>query len=171
MTLPAHLSAMLPLLLTLTACVAPPAPGRRDAVASAQRLLAKEFGAQTTSERLDRIAAAPGALLGSARWPTAWSEDRRPLQRELERATALRADLVAGAAHEAGRRPSRAGLWRGLVTDWEQDLADDLELSMRLLATSPRPLGEISDREHRTAPTDDRPELTFWQRLRRRLGL
>jgi len=61
MTLPAHLSAMLPLLLTLTACVAPPAPGRRDAVASAQRLLAKEFGAQTTSERLDRIAAAPGA--------------------------------------------------------------------------------------------------------------
>ncbi|MGC6489515.1 MAG: hypothetical protein ACON4Z_17855 [Planctomycetota bacterium] len=159
------------LLLLLSACVAPPAPDSEGALPSAQRLLAAEFGAQATAERVDRLAAAPGALLDSLRWPTAWSRERQPLRRELGRAEALPARLQAGALAELRRHPARPGWWRAQVLDWEQDLADDLDLSMRLLATSPRPLNEISDREHRVDPQDTRPELTFWERLRRRLGL
>lgn len=161
---------LLPLLST-SACVTPPERGSRGALSSAQRLMASEFGLQATSERIDRLAAAPGALLGSLRWPTAWSDERRALPRELERAVSLPEHIVDGALKEIRRRPRRAGWWSAAVIDWEQDLANDLDLSMRLLATSPRPLGETSDRVHRVDPADDRPEATFWERLSRRLGL
>jgi hypothetical protein len=166
-----RLLATLALGLPVAGCVAPEEPGRIPTMPTARRLLAAEFGAQATAERLDRITAAPRALVDSVRWPTAWSRGRRPLQSELNRAATLPRTLAAGASAELQRRPRRTGWWTGAVLDWEQDLANDLDLTMRLLATSPRPLGEIRDRTHRVDPADDGPEPTFWERLRRRLRL
>ena len=166
-----RLLATLALAILFAGCVATEEPGRIPTLPTARRLLVAEFGAQTTAERLDRIAAAPRALVDSVRWPTAWSRGRRPLQSELDRAAKLPRSLAAGAGAELQRRPRRDGWWTGAVLDWEQDLANDLDLTMRLLATSPRPLGEIRDRTHRVDPADDGPEPTFWERLRRRLRL
>ena len=82
-------------------------------------------------------------------------------------ATSIRAGVTAAAT----RHPTELDRWLLDVKAFERDAAEDLALSMRLLGTSLHPLSETSDREHRTDPTDDRPELTFWQRLRRRLRL
>jgi hypothetical protein len=38
-----------------------------------------------------------------------------------------------------------------------------------LLGLERRPMGEMSDREHRTEPHDDRPEMSFLARLKRRI--
>lgn len=48
-------------------------------------------------------------------------------------------------------------------------LARDVERAGHVLGLERRPLGEPSDPEHRTDPHDDRPVMSWWQRLRRRI--
>jgi len=136
---------------------------------SARRILALDFSAPKTAANVDRLTGLPASLQDELLRPQAWRSEGRVLRDEGKRAAAVPAQLRAGAAFELGRRPTAAGRMLPDLHKWEQDLADDLDLSMRLLGTSRHPMGEISDREHRTDPNDDRPELTFWQRLRRRL--
>ena len=152
-----------------TSCVSEPNPDEQGPMVSARRVLALDFGAPKTAARVDRLTGLPETLQDELLRPEAWHNDERVLHDELQRVTAVPGRLRAGATAELGRRPTAADRMLPDLHKWEQDLADDLDLSMRLLGTSQHPMGEISDREHRTDPNDDRPELTFWQRLRRRL--
>ena len=152
-----------------TACVSEPTPDEQGPMVSARRILALDFSAPKTAARVDRLTELPAAMQDELLRPEAWRSEERVLRDEVQRATAVPGQLRAGATAELGRRPTAFGRMLPDLHKWEQDLADDLDLSMRLLGTSRHPMGEISDREHRTDPNDDRPELTFWQRLRRRL--
>jgi hypothetical protein len=54
-----------------------------------------------------------------------------------------------------------------IAARWAENLAN----LPAMLGLERRPIGEIDDREHRTDPHDDRPEMSFGERLLRRLGL
>ena len=151
------------------ACVSEPTPDEQGPMVSARRILALDFSGRKTTANVDRLTGLPATLQDELLRPEAWRSEERVLRDEVQRATAVPGQLRAGATAELGRRPTAFGRMLPDLHKWEQDLADDLDLSMRLLGTSRHPMGEISDREHRTDPADDRPELTFWQRLRRRL--
>ena len=158
-------------LLLLAGCVSEPQPGATAALVSAQRLLASEFGQRAANERTRRLSALPQALGTELERPSRWLRSSAGIEREARRASHAATSIRAGVTAAATRHPTELDRWLLDVKAFERDAAEDLALSMRLLGTSLHPLSETSDREHRTDPTDDRPELTFWQRLRRRLRL
>ena len=154
-----------------TGCVSEPRAGAPAALVSAQRVLAKDFGERAASKRTGRLSALPRSFTAELERPSRWLRAATGIDQEARRASRAAASIRAGVASAATRHPTELGRWLLDVREFERDAAEDIQLSTRLLGTSLHPLGEISDREHRTDPTDDRPELTFWQRLKRRLRL
>ena len=163
--------AMMLAMLLAAGCVSEPQPGSPDAIESARRLIVGEFRGTAGSARLRRVAALPRAVGRELRRPADWRRVTAAVDREAARASQAVTRAREGVGAVFARRPADIDRWLLDVHAFERDIADDLALSMRLIATSLHPLGEISDRRHRTDPRDDRPEKTFWQRLRRRLGL
>ena len=159
-------------LLSFTAagCIHAPDPAARGPLSSARRLLAREFSPTVTAARVETLGEVPGALSRELTRPAKWRLESASASETLRRAGGVAKQLAGGAAHELARRPTLDQAIPDLRA-FEQDMADDLALSMKLLGTSLHPLAETSDRRHRTDPSDDRPEATFWQRLRRRLRL
>jgi hypothetical protein len=117
----------------------------------------------------------------------AWAALGSELQR-VERLPARTATLTTGTPSVLGAVPARAqtALAGELARvervripapllpapeGWAQHTASALSVVPHVLGLDRRPLGEPSDREHRTDLHDERPEATFWQRLWRRLQL
>jgi hypothetical protein len=136
------------LALAAAACSAP----RESAPRRARALDALPAAAASELARTGRLARA-GSIAGA----------------ETQRLPALLDTAHAVGAAELARRPQPLRLVP-TARRLGQDVADGLVTGWQLLAGR-RPLGEPDDREHRTDPTDERPEATWWQRVRRRLWL
>ena len=158
-------------LALMAACATPSTDAQPSPVASARRFLAAELSANALANHANQIAALPRLLGAELERVQRWPKVSRGLQSELRGARQIAEHLDRSARSELARRPRRLDPITPNVRDWEQDMADDLDLATRIIWASPRPLNEISDRSHRTDPRDNRDELTFWQRLRRRLRL
>ena len=158
-------------LALMAACATHPGAAQNGAVGSVRRFVAAELSANAIAEQASQITALPRLLGAELERVHHWPDVARGLRSELRGARQISRQLYSGARAELARRPRRLDPITPNVRDWEQHMADDLDLTMRLLGTSPQPLSEISDRSHRTDPRDNRDELTFWQRLRRRLRL
>ncbi|MBK8100764.1 MAG: hypothetical protein IPK26_27065 [Planctomycetes bacterium] len=157
-------------ILLLSACSA--TPGRNDALGSPHGLWVRflsptAIGNDLAGMTRSAAGAANGELARSGRLPHRTGE---LAGRELARGGQLPAatSWVSGETERLGDATASA---RRLV----DDLAGN---PIQALATAPtvidldRPLlPESDDRRHRTDPRDDRPEATFWERLRRRLRL
>lgn len=116
-----------------------------------------------------------------------WAALGPELQR-VERLPARAATLTTGAPSVLGAVPARveaaiagelARVERLRIPSpllpapeaWAQQTASALSVVPYVLGLDRRPLREPSDREHRTDLHDDRPEVTFWHRIWRRLQL
>ena len=164
------LLALLPA-LCLCACIAEPGRDERGPLASAQRLLAIDFGRQRAATRLRRFEQVPGMLKVELHRGRTIADELPGLLTEAQRGRGLWRDARDGARSELTRRPRN--LTRLLPSPHElaQRTADGLYVGTLLFGSGLHPLGEISDREHRTEHTDDRPEVPLWRRIWRRLGL
>lgn len=158
-----------------TGCVAEPRREEKGLMASAQRVLALDFGRRATGPRVRRLQRAPGFLVGELRRAetsfdlTGKSSLSSAARNELLRAKTIESRGAQLLGSEAKRRPH---LFEGaLPTSYEfaENTANDLDLLTRLLGPGDRPLNEIDDLTHRTDHEDKRPVKTLWQRLRRRL--
>lgn len=162
---------LLVLVVGAGACSAPDDDRRRSALQSATRVLAIDFSPQAASRRTaswSRLPAAVGnetARLGDAVATTA------AVAPELRRVDALQADTTSLLADELGRRPAMPDLLLPSAAEFGQDLADDLDLFTTGVFGRHRPMPEIDDVRHRTDPHDERPEASWWARIRRRLWL
>jgi hypothetical protein len=156
--------------LLLPACVSDAAADDRGPLRGARRLLALDYGTRSGRPRIAALRSLPTALDHELRRPSAWITDLGGL-RTPGRARSAADGLLSGVRHELDRRPTATRALTLDVYDLEEDLADDLDLGLRLLGPGNRPLDELSDRVHRTDRRDVGPEATLWQRLRRRLGL
>lgn len=116
-----------------------------------------------------------------------WAAFGPELQR-VERLPARATTLTNGVPEAAGSVPARAAAafagelarverlqvpspLRPDTEVWAEQTASALSVVPHVLGLDRRPLGEPSDREHRTDLRDERPEVTFWQRVWRRLQL
>lgn len=171
-------------------------PHRLPVVAISTCLLAgcfspPERGDQSPPARVARVLDADWSVAG---WNTrceafarSWAALGPELQR-VERLPIHAAGLATGAPAALGAVPARAAAaLAGELTRlehlrvpaplrlhpeaWAQQAASALAVLPYLLGFDRRPLGEPSDREHRTDLHDERPEATFWQRIGRRLPL
>ena len=171
--------ALLLLTLTITSmmagCVATPSPDEDGLLAGAQRVLALDFGRKVTGPRVNRLTRLPAALAGELTRPqsTLRISGNRSLattaKGELRRGSSAGALLSQLWRSESRRRPHPIeNVWPSSF-DFAQNTANSIETIGSVLGPGRRPLDEIGDYTHRTDHTDDRPELSFWQRLRRRL--
>ena len=151
-----------------TACVQPPQVDERGAFASARQVLAIDFGRQSAPRRQQRLRRWPDFANRELRRAAQLTSPRNSLGGELARSKRLTATAVTIAADDLRRRPDRSQVplpsWPRLA----QNLSNGLDQAFRLLG-SPHPLGEIDDHRHRTDYRDNRPEASWWTRLRRRL--
>lgn len=157
--------------VALAACTAAEGTRPPDFVHESHRLTAVDMGLASSARRLTnlthRLAAAPAEL---SRLGNLWQA--RPLvAAELRRGARMPAKAASLAGTDLARQPRLpTGLLRR-PADYAHDLAEDLVTTAQLLQGSHHPLAEISDRRHRTSPDDDRPELSWIDRIRRRLRL
>jgi len=154
----------------LAGCVSDAARDDRGPLRGARRLLALDSTSRDGSPRAGSLKKLPHALEDELRRPTAWFDGPVRPARAARRARSAVDQLALGARSELMRRPHAPTRLLPDAQEVERDLADDLELGLRFLGPGDRPLGDISDPVHRTDHRDQRPELTLWQRLRRRLG-
>lgn len=156
--------------LWLGGCTAVPAE-ERGPLATAQRMLAIDFGPQAAAkqsrawQRVRGIVGAEAPRAGALPTPTT------ELQAELQRATKARTTAAATAAGIARKpRPVPMAL-RIDPAAWAAGIVDVLAALPAVLRLEQRAPSEPTDRRHRTDPSDDRPEATWLQRLARRLRL
>lgn len=159
----------------LAGCYAPPtAADRRTPLGKVQRVFASDLSttgfAQRSKGLSQAVDAAPAEVARIGKIPDRTSA---LADRAGPRIEALTLEVADGARSEIARVDDLAvpgPVWSGAdraAADFAAALAD----VPTMLGLDRRPLGEPSDREHRTDPNDDRPEATLWQRLARRLGL
>ena len=161
------------LLLTLTACAAPP-EGAHNPVAGAQRVLAVDFSPSVIARREQSIQRLPGHVAHEAQRASRFGEIPTDATRELSRTARVPRTTSTIASSEVDRAGDIPDAVAEIVPSPEelgQRISDDIGNTPAYLGMTHRPLREIDDREHRTDPDDDRPEKTLWQRLARRLGL
>lgn len=167
---PSAIAAACFAVLWLGACTAAPAD-ERGPLATAQRMLALDFGPRATArqqlawQRLRGVVGAEAARAGELPSPST------TLAAELQRVDDARAAAAATVAVVA-RKPRPVP--KQLRTDpaqWAADLVEALATLPAALHLESRAMGEANDRRHRTDPTDDRPEASLAQRLARRLRL
>jgi hypothetical protein len=159
----------------LAACYAPPDDSdRRTAIGKVQQVFASDLStagfAQRSAGWSQAVDSVPEEIGRAGRL-----DDRvgALTDRAGPRIDSLTQDLATAAQSEAARvqhlqlpDPVAAGPDRATAR-FAAALAD----LPTIFGLDRRPLGEPSDREHRTDPNDNRPEATLWQRLARRLGL
>jgi hypothetical protein len=152
----------------LSGCRAPTRSTSGDPVAGAQKLLALEFSQRQLVDLEQKFDAGPGwlqrELLRIDRTHAAKTIGNGMLRRSR------RIDERAGElfARETRRRPHVPTLYPPMTP---QRVVDGVDRTAEFLLFGHDPLGEPSDRRHRTELDDDRDEATFWQRIRRRLRL
>lgn len=157
-----------------SSCVARPPHGQKGLTHSAQSLLAMDFGRLSGGRRVRGMQRLPAAAAAeAARTATLGTNllQKQPLRRELRRTGSIKNALLGSIATEVRRRP---GVPAGVVpsrVEFAQNTANNLDMLLRLLGPSRRPLNESSDLSHRTDHLNVRPERTLWQRLRSRLQL
>lgn len=159
----------------LGACQAPPEPGAPPTPAGRlQRVFARDFGAAGAAAAWDRVARFGGVAVAEVRRTTRLTPLAGRIAGPQARAAAAAPQRAAAIA---GGELARAGALRtprGLVPfpdDQAGHLAAGLAALPDLLRLDRPPLAEPGDREHRTDPHDDRPEVSLWHRLARRIGL
>jgi hypothetical protein len=161
----------------LAGCVAQPQPQESGLLAGAQRVLALDFGTKTSSSLMRDWRQMPSAFAGefgraqSALHLTGRDTLPGAASSELMRSKRFSSHLLRGLEAEASRRPGYPhGLWPTSF-QFAQNTANSIDTIGQLLGAHRRPMSESSDYEHRTDHTDQRPELTFWERVLRRLPL
>lgn len=168
-------SVGLVLLLLLPSCLANPDKDDRSALAGAQRVLALDFGRSAANRRMGTVGKLPG--LAGAEMKRARdlltlgprTPIRQSVSSELKRTRTLSSRATGVFAEEWQRRPHWPAGVVPTAFQFSRNTANNLDSAAMLLGFDHRPLGEISDKRHRTDHRDVRPEATFWQRLRRRL--
>jgi hypothetical protein len=159
----------------LAGCYAAPRLGESNTpLARVENTLARDLSTAGLLARFDNVTRHVAGL---------GSEFGR-LQHIEPRATGLAsasvAKFTAMPAKAASLGQSELGRWQreeipaSLTPDldrWSRTLADRLANVPRFLGLDHLPMGEPNDLEHRTDPHDERPEATFWARVRRRLRL
>ena len=156
--------------LWLGACTAVP-PEERGPLATAQRMLAIDFGPQAAAkqsrawQRLRAVVGSDAQRAGEL--PAASSALAGELQRAADARTTA-ATTVAGIARKPRPLPKEL---RTDPAQWAAGIVDALAALPGLLRFDRRAMNEPNDRRHRTNPFDDRPEATLAQRLVRRLRL
>lgn len=162
--------------LLLSACWSTPEVGRpRTAAQSLQRPLDPDFTTASFAARTRRLGSVFHRLIQEpGRAARAATAPGRALRSELARAEDLPATATGFVHREAYRTGSLhddVGEVVHEVAAVEGDFDGHRTALARLLNVDDAPLGEISDRRHRTDPADERPEATLWQRILRRLRL
>lgn len=156
--------------LLVVACTAP-APARRTTPwDSAARVLAIDFGPRTARASARMLIGLPGAAVREAARAESASLHFARVAAEGARARHLATQAAACAQDEVSRHPRFAALLPKPEAA-AQRLANDLGTLPTLLLCEHEPLGEITDRRHRTDASDDRPQASWLDRLRRRLWL
>lgn len=120
------------------------------------------------SHVLDELTGEPGRAADLTAVPGRLLHTELTRSRELP-GTATK--LLGGEARRAARLADGTGMLWDRLLEPEGDDTHHVTATARLLGIDRAPMGEISDRRHRTDPADDRPELSLWQRLVRRLRL
>ena len=171
---PHHLPVLALGTCLLAGCFAPPERGDQSPPARVARVLDADWSVAGWNSRCEAFARS---------WAALGSE----LQR-VERLPGRTAELASGSPSALGAVPARAeaalaselarlehlsvpATLRPNPEAWAQQTATALAVLPYLLGFDRRPLGEPSDREHRTDLHDERPEATVWQRIARRLPL
>lgn len=157
-------------LLPLGACAALDVPRDHSPLAGIARVLALDLSSAAASRRAVSLARVGAFATGDVRQ---WQPLHTPnalLAAEVERPRQALDDVADLAQGELARRPTVPEPLLPSGPEFGQDLADGVFVAGALVVPS-WPLPEIDDRRHRTDPQDDRPEASWWQRLRRRLRL
>ena len=162
--------------MILTAgCVARPDHDQKGLLAGTQRVLALDFGRSVTGIRVNRLTQLPAAFAGEMQraQPTLQMGGDRSLvtatSNELRRTSLIQARASQLWVTESKRRPHPLeGVWPSSY-EFAENTANSIDTIGGMLGPSRRPLNEIGDYTHRTDHADNRPVLSLWQRLRRRL--
>lgn len=170
-----HRQRLTPLLAVtlLAACVTQPTPYKHGLVPSAKRVLARDFSARATAAQINRLRNLP-KLLGTEllRAETVLSVNQNGhAKRELMRANRIVTQATKAIDLELRRYPDNFSRFWPTRLEFSQDVANNLATAAHLIGPRKRVMQEITDQVHRTDHTDRRPELTWWQRLFRRLPL
>ncbi len=165
----------LPLLLVLpllaaAACSAPDDHRRRTPLQSVARVLDLDFSARAQSRTAASLARLPGGVRHETQRLATLPDPASAAGREFGRLGALTDQATRQLGDELSRRPALPDRVLPSPIAFGQALADGL-VDVGGLVVGQHPLPERDDRRHRTDPHDDRPEATFWQRLRPRLWL
>jgi hypothetical protein len=94
----------------------------------------------------------------------------RGMEHEIRRTKHIASQLQDAVTSELERHPHDLDRLLPTGNSLRQDISNDLSNAVRILGPSQHALREISDRVHRTDHKDQRPELTLWQRIWRRLA-
>lgn len=160
--------------LLLGSCYAPPAADDPSAAAKIQRTFASDLSTTGFAERTSRLARLLPALDAElARGAVVAPSLRRAGEATVKPLESVPQQLAAAADAEL-QRPERVRndrMLRPSPDRWLRRFRSAIEGLPRLFWLDHRPLGEPSDPEHRTDPHDARPEVPWWQRVARRLGL
>lgn len=156
--------------LLVVACAAPTPARRTTPWHSAARVLAIDFGPKAAAASARVLAGLPGAAAREAARAESAAIHFGSVAEEGARARHLATRAAACARDEASRRPRLADLLPKPDAA-AQALANDLGTLPTLLLCEHGPLGEITDRRHRTEASDDRPQASWLDRIRRRLWL
>lgn len=155
------------LLLLLGAC-ANHAPARRASpLDGLSRVAALDVGPRAMHRRLASLDRVQDRVLDDLPG-AAPAQAAHLLDREAARASRPLDHGEQLFARELARTPALPPAWLPTRSSVGQDLADGLHRVGELLLPA-QLLPERDDRRHRTDPADDRPEASWWQRLRRRL--
>ena len=168
-------AAVLLLVCGMASCIAPPPREADGLLVGAQRVLALDFSSKATGPRLKRLHRIPEALVGEmlrAKATLSIGGDHpatATLEQELLRSKSVTKQVLNLFESETKRRPSATSALWPTSFQFAQNTANGIDTMTRLIGSDRRPMSEISDRVHRTDHTNQRPELTLWQRLQRRL--
>ncbi len=143
----------------------------RSPFAKLRRVLALDFSQASRQRSLDsfeKALASPWTEMqrthrAIATVEDAWDAQASRIEHWPERIPGLFAAESSRLTHLRQRFPEIP-----LADDFANKVARNIANTTRFLGLERRPLGEPSDPEHRTDPTDDRPVMTWWQRIRRR---
>lgn len=155
----------------VAACYAAPQADDRSFAASCQRTFAADLSQPGFARRTESIGRGSQGLASelsrSTRLPTAplpWTVGPAP---QTDLPTQLATDLQTEAARLPQLTSSAAALASRLFAP--QAIGTATDTVPTALGLDRAPLGDPDDAEHRTDPSDQQPEATLWQRLRRRL--
>jgi len=159
----------------LASCIAAPGREEKGLLAATQRVLALDFSSKASGPRLERLGRMPQVFAAELRRTetslllTDEHSTATALGHELQRSKAISGQLRRLVSSEWQRQPHATPAFWPTSFQFAKNTADSVDTAARMIGIEQPPMIEISDRVHRTDYKDERPELTFWQRLARRL--